>query len=220
MDFLYRFREWLSGPPAIILAVIVVTTPITKVIERLAAKDDETEINLNEPPPPPPPPPKEEPKETPPEPKEVQPVAPVPDVITKESVVTEVKPPAPEPVVDAPKSTAPPAPVQTGPTVAQIEAGYSGIILKYLESIKRYPTSREARTQRPTGKVYLWVEVGRDGSMKEAGIIKSSFSNILDNAALATARGGQYPPFPATAFPGESSHRFNLTLEYNLEPQS
>ncbi len=220
MDFLYRFRNFISGPPAIILALLVVTTPITKVIERLAQKDDETVVNLDEPPPPPPPPPKIE-RELPPEPKEVQPVAPVPDVITKESVVTEIKPPAPEPVKEAVKSEVPPGPpVPAGPTVAQIEAGYAGIIFRYLESIKRYPTSREARTQRPTGKVYLWVEVGRDGSMKEAGIIKSSFSQVLDNAAMATARNGQYPPFPATAFPGESSHRFNVTLEYQLEAQN
>jgi len=215
MDFLYRFRDFISGPPALILAFIVMTTPITKVIEKMMKDDFEQEVILKDPPPPPPPP-KEEPKEVKPEPKEVAPVPQVPDVITKESVVTEVKPPVPEPTRELPKSDAPPAPVQTGPTVAQIEAGYSGIILRYLESIKRYPGGREARTQRPTGKVYLWVEVGRDGSMKDAGVIKSSFSQILDNAALATARNGQYPPFPASAFPGESSHRFNVTLEYNF----
>jgi protein TonB len=221
MDFLYRFRQFLSGPPAIIIAVIIVTTPITKVIERLAQKDDETPINLNEPPPPPPPPPKEEPKDIKVEPREIQPVAPAPDVITKDSVVTEIRPPAPEPPRDAvPRAEVASGPVNTGPTLGQIQAGYETIIRRYLESIKRYPTSREARLQRPTGKVGVWLEVNRDGSLKDAGIAKSADSLVLDNAALSTIRNGKYPPFPPEAYPGESSHRFTLTLEYTLEVQN
>jgi protein TonB len=220
MDFLYRFRQFLSGPPAIIIAVMIITTPITKVIERLAQKDDETPINLNEPPPPPPPP-KEEPKDVKVEPKDVQSVAPVADVITKDSVVTEIRPPAPEPPRDAPvRVDAPSGPVSTGPSVGQIQAGYETIIRRYLESIKRYPTSREARLQRPTGRVGVWLEVNRDGSLKEAGIAKSADSLILDNAALVTIRNGRYPPFPTEGYPGETSHRFTVTLEYTLEAQN
>jgi protein TonB len=133
-----------------------------------------------------------------------------------------VRPPAPEPVKQVeqapPRVEAPPAP--TGPTSAQVQAGYETIIRRYLESIKRYPTSREARLQRPTGKVGIAMEVSRDGSLKDASVSRSSDSLILDNAALATVRGGKFPPFPDNAYPGQATHLFNVTLEYTLEPQN
>jgi protein TonB len=225
MDFFYKFRQWLSGPPAIIIAIIVITTPITRVVERMVPKDlFEMPITLSDPAPPPPPPP---PKQVQVQPQEVQPVvAPqVQDVITRESVVIETRPaPPPEPVkvVEAPKVIAPPPQVAvgTGPSIGQIQAGYETKIKAYLESIKRYPTSREARSQRPTGRVGLWIEVSRDGTLKDVGIAKSSDFILLDNAALATVRQGKFPPFPADTYPGESFRRFTFTLEYNLEQPS
>ncbi len=223
MDFFFKFRRFLSGPPAIIVAIVIITTPITRVVERMLPKEFEIPINLNDPPPPPPP--KVEQQDVAkPQPVELQPVQPA-DVITKESVVVETKP-APPPEVprstDAPKvvDASPPAPAKTGPSVGQIQAGYESIIRGYLESIKRYPTSREARLQRPQGKVDVWIEVHRDGSLKDAGILKSSDHNILDNAALSTIRNGKYPPFPAEAYPGESSHRFSATLEYIAQTEN
>ncbi len=221
MDFFYKFRQWLSGPPAIIIAIIVITTPITRVVERMVPKDIlEMPVTLSEPPPPPPAPP----KQVQVQPQEVQPVVvpQVQDVITKESVVVEVKP-APPPVaapIEQPRVEPPPVVTGTGPSIGQIQAGYESKIKGYLESIKRYPTSREARMQRPTGKVGLWIEVNRDGSLKDAGIAKSSDYILLDNAALATVRQGKFPPFPADTYPGESFRRFTFTLEYNLEQPS
>ncbi len=216
MDFFYRFRQWLSGPPAIIIAIIVITTPITRVVERMVPKDlFEMPVTLSDPPPPPPPP-----KQVQVQPQEVQPVvAPqVQDVITKESVVIEVKPaPPPTAPVEQPRVEPPPVVTGTGPSIGQIQAGYERTISAYVQSIKRYPTSREARMQRPTGKVGLWIEVNRDGSLKDAGIAKSSDFILLDNAALATVRQGKFPPFPVDTYPGESVHRFTFTLDYNLE---
>ena len=221
MDFLYRFRKFLSGPPAFVVMVVIVTTPITKVIEILTPKD-ETEINLSEPPPPPPPPP---PKIEQLEVQKIEPVAPAPpsDIITKESVVTEVRPVAPEPPrqIETPRVEVS-KPVQAAPRVDvnAIQFNYERIIRGYLESIKRYPTSREARSQRPTGTVTLWLEVGRDGSLRNAEISKSSDSIILDNAALASVRQGKFPAFPAEAYADELSRRFSVSLEYNLEAQN
>ncbi len=219
MDFFYKFRQWLSGPPAIIIAIIVITTPITRVVERMVPKDIfEMPVTLSDPPPPPPPP-----KQVQVQPQEVQPVVvpQVQDVITKDSVVIEVKPaPLPTAPVEQPRVEPPPVVTGTGPSIGQIQAGYESTIKAYLESIKRYPTSREARMQRPTGKVGLWIEVNRDGSLKDAGIAKSSDYILLDNAALATVRQGKFPPFPADTYPGESFRRFTFTLEYNLEQPS
>lgn len=220
MEFFYKFRQWLSGPPAIIVAIIVITTPITRVVERLLPKDlFEMPVTLSEPPPPPPPP-----KQVPPQPQEVPQVlvAQVPDVITRESVVIETRPaPPPETVLTLePPRVQTPILTGTGPNIGQIQAGYESKIKGYLESIKRYPTSREARIQRPTGRVGLWIEVNRDGTLKDVGVAKTSDFIILDNAALATVRQGKFPPFPADTYPGESYRRFTVTLEYNLEQPS
>ncbi len=221
MDFFYKFRQFLSGPPAVIVAIVIITTPISKVVERMLPKDlFEIPVTLNDPPPPPPPP-KLETQEIKPQPVEQQPMQPA-DVITKDSVVTEVKPaPPPEPPrqTDVPRAIEVP-PVRTGPSVGQIQAGYESIILGYIESIKRYPTSREARSQRPQGKVALLLEIGRDGSLKSVSVSRSSDSIILDNAALATARQGRYPPFPADAYPGQATHRFSVTLEFNVQQEN
>ena len=221
MDFLYRFRQFLSGPPAIIVTIVIISTPLTKVIEGLAPKDlFETPIDLVEPPPPPPPK-VEVPKE---QVEKIEASAPQPpaDVITKDSVILDVKPAPPEPprAIETPRVEAPP--VQAAPKVdiQAIQVSYERIIRGYLESIKRYPTSREARTQRPTGKVGLWLEVTRDGTLKDAGIAKTSDSIILDNAALASVRQGRFPSFPPEAYVGEASHRFSVTLEYSLEAQN
>lgn len=221
MDFLYRFRQFLSGPPAIIVMILVITTPLTKVMETLAPKElFEQKIDLSEPPPPPPPPKVVQPLE---QPQKVEAVPPAPaDIITKDSVVLDVKPAPPEPprAIETPRVEAPPAPTAPRIDVGAIQVSYERIIRGYLESIKRYPTSREARSQRPTGKVGLWLEVNRDGSLKDAGVAKTSDSIILDNAALGTVRQGKLPSFPPEAYPGQTSHRFTVSLEYNLEQQN
>jgi len=222
MEFLYRFRQIFSGPPAIIVMILVITTPLTKVMEAMAPKDlFEQQIDLTEPPPPPPPPPKVVQEE---QPQKVESVVPQPpaDIITKDSVVLDFKPAPPEPprAIETPRVEPPPVPAAPRVDIGAIQVSYERIIRGYLESIKRYPTSREARSQRPTGKVGLWLEVNRDGSLKDAGIAKTSDSIILDNAALATVRQGKFPSFPPEAYAGQPSHRFTVSLEYNLEQQN
>ncbi len=137
-------------------------------------------------------------------------------------------PVAPVAVNPAPVATVP-APVQTQVPVVEpvrkVEAvadnsaaqnAYFNNLRAYLASIKRYPTSREARQQRPAGTVQLWLEISRDGKFKDAGVEKTSNSLILDQAALSTLRLGSYSPIPADAWPGQASHRFALSLEYSL----
>jgi hypothetical protein len=40
---------------------------------------------------------------------------------------------------------------------------------------------------------------------------------ILDAEAKKLLNLGTYPPFPADAFAGETTHRFTITLEYSLQ---
>ncbi len=83
----------------------------------------------------------------------------------------------------------------------------------YLNSIKRYPTGREASLQHPEGKVRVWFIVKRDGSVVDAGIDDSSNSILLDNAGLATVKRGTLPAFES-AFGSEETHRFTVDLDF------
>ncbi len=112
---------------------------------------------------------------------------------------------------------APPiAPAVAHARPAAVSQQYVAALLAYLERIKRYPTSREARLTRPQGSVQVWLEIDRQGRLLAAGVAASSGSNLLDAQALATLRAGQYPPFPEDAFAGASGHRFLATLKYTI----
>ncbi len=135
--------------------------------------------------------------------------------------------PAPAPVAASPAPVAAPAapppvaePARKTETAADTGAAaqnaYFNNLRTYIGGIKRYPTSREARQQRPAGTVKLWLEISRDGRFKDAGVEQSSNSLILDQAALSTVRQGNYPAFPAEAWAGQPSHRFTFSLEYSL----
>jgi len=51
------------------------------------------------------------------------------------------------------------------------------------------------------------------------GLLNSSGSNILDSEALRTVRTAQFPPFSDQVFPNEASHRFSVSLKYQIEGQ-
>ena len=124
--------------------------------------------------------------------------------------------PPPSPVLP---STAQPArpgqPSLPEPERFDAQLSYARQLRAHLEQQKRYPTSREARLQRPAGEVRVWIDVARDGSLHNAGIERGSGSMILDAAALSTVRRGRLPAFPADAWPGVASHRFTVTLDYS-----
>ena len=89
--------------------------------------------------------------------------------------------------------------------------------MRYLESIKRYPSSREARQTRPAGVVTVWFELARTGRVIDAGIEKGSNSSLLDSEALKTVRAGNFPQFPEAVFASADKHRFSAHLSYELK---
>ncbi len=119
----------------------------------------------------------------------------------------------PTKVVEPPRQSPPPAVSQT---VAQTER-YEAQILRYLESVKRYPSSREARQTRPSGIVTVWFDLSRAGQVLEAGIEKSSNSSLLDAVALKTVRTGNFPVYPEGVFANADKHRFSAHLSYELK---
>ncbi|MFM7002032.1 MAG: TonB family protein [Limnohabitans sp.] len=115
--------------------------------------------------------------------------------------------------------TAPPVQASTEPVRSSVTVTYEAQLLAYLERIKRYPTSREARLSQPQGVTKLWLEISRTGALISTGLLQSSGSNLLDSEALRTVRTAQFPAFPEQAFGGESSHRFSVSLKYQIEGQ-
>ena len=140
-------------------------------------------------------------------PREVkQAEAPVP---IEKPQVHQAPPPAPPPIA---------IPTQA-PASSSVSSVYEAQLRAYLEKIKRYPTSREARLTRPQGAVRVWLEISRSGQVLGAGVLSSSGSNLLDGEALKTLKNGFYPAFPDEAYVGESAHKFSATLSYTLEAQ-
>jgi len=115
-------------------------------------------------------------------------------------------------------AVAPPAPPPQ-PVSASVAGLYEAQLRAYLEKIKRYPTSREARLTRPQGAVRIWLEISRSGQLLGVGVLSTSGSNLLDGEAIRTLKMGSYPSIPDEAFVGESSHKFSATLSYTLESQ-
>jgi protein TonB len=114
------------------------------------------------------------------------------------------------PVAENVKPLAPPPP----PASAAVEAAYVTSVRALLNANKRYPTGREASLQRPSGKAVVWFVLNRNGTLQEAGIESSSNSILLDNAALSTVRRTSYTPWPEGSWPGQSQHRFTVTLDF------
>mgnify|MGYP003340031616 CR=1 FL=1 len=173
--------------------------------------------DVKQPPPPPdklpPPPLKTLPPPTFAPPPEVH-VAPPPPPITPPP------PPAPSPAVAAVLAqnaiTAEPVRQAAHSNAARANPDdvYVAELRSYLNGIKRYPTSREARQLRPQGTVKLWLVLDRSGQLQDAGIEASSGSILLDNEALRTVRNGRFPAIPPEAFTGQASRKFIVPIEY------
>jgi protein TonB len=122
---------------------------------------------------------------------------------------------APQPVAETVKPTPPPPPPQPQPpSSAAVENAYVQNVRALLNANKRYPTGREASLQRPSGKAVVWFVLNRNGTLQEAGIEGSSNSILLDNAALSTVRRTSYTPWPEGSWPGQTQHRFTVTLDF------
>ncbi|MCX7242103.1 MAG: energy transducer TonB [Burkholderiales bacterium] len=165
-----------------------------------------------------PPPPKEvrPPQPNAPRVETPLPFVPVPEVAaqTQSAPPTMAANPAPPP---APPVIAPaPAPVVESRMahIASLEGEYILKVRTMLHSTKRYPTGRQASQQRPQGKVKLWFTLSRHGVLLDVGVLESSNSNLLDDAAIATVRRGSYEPFPPDTWTGEELHKFSAEIAF------
>jgi protein TonB len=172
------------------------------------------------PPMPPPPAPKEirPPEPNAPRVEAPQPFVPAPEVVPQMQTaapviaVTPVPPPAPPAMVVAP----PAPPIDSARAhAASLEGEYILKVRAMLNSTKRYPTGRQASQQRPQGKVKLWFTLARHGALVDVGILESSNSNLLDDAAIATVRRGTYEPFPPDTWIGEEQRKFITEIAFS-----
>jgi protein TonB len=226
MLWLYRRRD----PAAVASTVVILAATwwAWRMLPAAASHHDdpnEMQVQMEDLPLPPPPPPPPVPTPVPPAPAPVQrvvdpvqPVQPAPAPVVSD-LATRVAP-TPVPVPSPPPQPVPVPPPPPPPPAANsqnFEAGYVVQLRTYLNQIKKYPSSREARQLRPTGIAKVWVEIDRAGQFLGAGIDTTSGSAILDNEALRTVRNGHYPAFPAEVYPGQTFHRFVVPIEYLLE---
>lgn len=227
---LFRFREPLATLPSLVVLAVLVIAGVQKATELKRKEDPQpVQISLMELPPPPPPQPKPqvEPPPKPVEPPKKQeaprPVAKPAPVKQAPAPVDPAPPSANAPILPAPPSTPAAPPVQAAPVAppapppvntAHIEQTYVGQLRAHLNSIKRYPTGREASTLRPQGKVRVWFVLRRDGSVVDSGIESSSNSMLLDDAARKTINRAAFAPFPDDTYKGESTHRFTADLDF------
>lgn len=233
IDWLYRRRDPAAAGATVVL--LALTWAAWRAMPHNVAAPSsmqETVVRMEELPPEPPAP------SLPSPPPVAAPTPPAPAPVVRPAPATTPEPapaPAPSPVaapapVAAPTPPAPPAPPPPAPTPpappppppapvrnASVDDGYLGELRGYLNGIKRYPSSREARQLRPQGTVRVWVELDRGGQVLGSGVHASSGSPILDGEALRTVRNGRYPPFPADAFAGQTFHRFVVPIEFVLD---
>jgi protein TonB len=147
----------------------------------------------------------------------VRPRTPVQAPFAQKQTATDAPVAAEAPQAATAKTAATSAPVQppvapSGPKAQTPEEIYVATMRAYLDGIKRYPTSREARIERPEGDATAWYELDSSGALLDSGIEKTSGSMILDQAALSTVRRGEYAKFPAGAWDNAAKHRFLVTL--------
>ena len=233
MPFFFRFRDALATLPSALILAILIFAGIQKAVKIQPHVDDSlVQIALTEPEPPvtaPTPPAPVPPQEVKPQPvakpTQQQPPRPSPPQAVTATPVSntpnpEVAAPTPPKAIAAPiaapappQETPPPAPAAK-PNNASIEASYISKLRAHLNSIKRYPTGREASQQRPQGKVKVWFVLNRDGTLVDQGIDESSNSMLLDEAARKTINRATFTAFPESSWAGEATHRFSAELEF------
>jgi periplasmic protein TonB len=96
-----------------------------------------------------------------------------------------------------------------------IEAQYAATLRTNIDARTVVPDSIEYRLRRPKGETRVNFTLDRAGSVLAARVERSSGSEILDHQAVKIVKAGLYPPFPQTAFRGESRHSFLVTLEFH-----
>lgn len=248
MHTLYRIRDWVGIPPALLVLLLLIAIPARQLMGRFPAGQFEVNIEAPAPLPSPTKPELAPTIESPPMPMPAPRASTtrrIRDSATPRAKAQPMPPPAasispspkevlepselPLPAVPARALTpatpvAPPAPAVPS-TASQeaknlsVEEAYIAQIRSNVQSRKKYPTGREASVQKPSGTVRVCMDLSRAGiPANEIVIERTSHSMILDAEARKLLRIGAYPPFPAGAFPGESTHRFCIHLDYSFQP--
>jgi protein TonB len=208
--FRTRVRIAATATVAIFVGVAIVWLVWERPKDAPAPPAPDMQISLTAPAPPAPAP------DEPPPPPEVKPD----QFIDKQVKHRDRKPDQTPPATVPSAPDAQPSPLPPGPPAAppgrppkDLEEAYLAAIYQNLESIKRYPTDKEARIQQPQGTVRVRFVVARDGTLISVEI-ETSAGSILDHAAIATVKRGRFPPFPTEAWAGEATHSFVVPLEF------
>jgi len=235
LDFGYKFKDHIGVVNALFLMFLVMLIRDQNPIYLSEHKEMVVDIQLSaspQPSPPPEPPlipPSHRPTPAKSQPMPIQPAEPTPSLWPDGEATTPVSSSSLSNITSAPDTNrvashspavTPAEPSKTSsdkklePT--SLDHDYLSQLVAYLEKIKRYPSSREARQSRPEGTVQLWLELNRLGQLLAVGVVNSSGFNLLDQEALKTVRTGQFPAMPESAFSGQTSHRFHVQLRYEL----
>jgi protein TonB len=156
-------------------------------------------------PPVPPQPPRKAPSELAHTPQPPMPASPVASPIAAPAPATPAEPVSP---------SKPPEPAPVAAAKPNVDGEYIARIRSYLNSIKRYPSGREASQLRPEGTVKIWFVLRRDGSLVDSGIEQSSNSTLLDEAARKTVSRATFPGFPEQFMADQETHRFSVDLQF------
>jgi protein TonB len=136
--------------------------------------------------------------------------------------------PAERPAAEPARPPAPAAPAASGaagtaalPAASGVPAAEAAALTRELATAvraaiaraQRYPA--QARNRGITGTSVIRVTIGRDGGLRNVALVRSSGSDLLDAAAVASARAvGRYPAAPDD-LPGES-FTFEAGLVFDL----
>ena len=104
---------------------------------------------------------------------------------------------------------------EKNPAATPVEVAYTDSTFTKLGKASRYPSSREASLDRPSGTAKVWVEVQRSGKVVGHGLESPSGSKLLDQAAINLATRAKYAPLPADAWTGEAKHRFVVSYAFD-----
>lgn len=128
------------------------------------------------------------------------------------ATATEVILVAKAPMAAPPGFASPAQELETINVLSKYDAG----MRSELASVARYPNNPEARAKQLTGKVAIEFEIDHKGKLKEAEIVQTSNTRMLDAAALAAVWHAKYPPLPASALPVTAGRRYVATFDYRF----
>jgi protein TonB len=231
MSMFYVNRNMIAALPSASLLVFLLFGMISTVRPLKPKYDEPIKLELVEMPAPVPAPvsPKTEARQEAAAPQRPQPpLPPQPPKQVQPEPAHALQPPTPTspiatpaPALQAPAAAAEPAsplkPPEPAPVVAakpNVDGEYIARIRSYLNSIKRYPSGREASQLRPEGTVKIWFVLRRDGSLVDCGIEQSSNSTLLDEAARKTVSRASFPGFPEQFTADQETHRFSVDLQF------